>query len=113
MPRALVWAQVALYFEALYAVAHGFAQVRFPAWELLLGLWQLLAAYGIASEARWGWRLGVTVAVAGILPPLHELVLDPRLLLHPDFLLLLVLPVVAFLCLVEPGGRDYQRTWFR
>jgi hypothetical protein len=113
MPRALVWAQLALYVEAIYAVGHGFAQLRFPGWEILLGSGQLLAAYGIANEGRWAWRLGIAAGTAGLLPPLHELVLAPSLLAHPDFLVLLIVPVVVFCCLVEPSARDYQRAWFR
>ena len=113
MPRPLVWAQLALYLSAAYAITHGFLQGRVPAWELLIGAWQLLGAYGVANEGRWGWRMGIAAAGAGLLPPVHQLVLDPSLLLHPDFLVLLALPLAAVWFLLEPEARDHQRAWFR
>ena len=112
-PTCLVWAQLLLYLGTVYAVGHGLAQNRFPAWELLIGLWALLAAYGIANEARWGWRMGLVVAVAAVLPPLAQVVRVPELALHPDVLVLLVVPVATLLCLGEASARDYQRAWFR
>jgi hypothetical protein len=113
MPTALVWGQLLLYLGAAYAVGHGFAQLRFPGWELLFGCWMLLAAYGIANERRWGWRLGLAAAAGSVLPAVDQVVRAPALGLHPDFLVLLVIPVVTVCCLGEPSARDFQRAWFR
>jgi hypothetical protein len=113
MPNALVWAQLALYLGAVYAVARGLAEGHFPGWELVLGCWMLLGAYGIANEARWGWRLGLVAGAASIVPALDQLVRSPAVALHPDFLVLLAVPVVIVCCLGEPSARDYQRAWFR
>jgi hypothetical protein len=112
-PTSLVWAQLLLFLGAVYAVGHGMLEGRWPGWEVLIGLFALLAAYGIANEARWGWRMGLVVAVASVLPPLTQVVRVPGLALHPDVLVLLVLPVATLLCLGEASGRDYQRAWFR
>jgi hypothetical protein len=113
MPTALVWAQLALYVGAAYAVGRGLAQLRFPGWELLIGCWQLLAAYGIANERRWGWRIAWSSAVASVLPSLDQFVRAPALALRPDFLVLIVIPVFTVCCLGEPSARDFQRAWFR
>jgi hypothetical protein len=113
MPTALVWAQLALYLGALYASARGLAQLRFPAWELLIGCWQLLAAYGIANERRWGWRMGLAAATASVLPAVDQFVRSPGVAWHPDFLVLVVVPVFTVCCLGEPSARDFQRAWFR
>ena len=112
-PLSLVWAQLLLFAGTVYSVGHGFVEGRFPSWEVLIGLFALLAAYGIANEARWGWRMGLVVAVAAVLPPLAQVVRVPGSALHPDVLVLLVLPVATLLCLGEASGRDYQRAWFR
>jgi hypothetical protein len=113
MPTALVWAQLALYLGAAYAVGRGMAQLRFPGWELLIGCWALLGAYGIANERRWGWRLGLAAAVASVLPAVDQFVRSPGVALHPDFLVLVAVPVFAVCCLGEPSARDFQRAWFR
>jgi hypothetical protein len=113
MPASLVWAQVALYVGAAYAVARGLAEPRFPAWEILIGLWQLLAAYGIANERRWGWRLGMAAAVASVLPALGQLARSPVLVLRPDFVVLIAIPFFTVCALGEPSARDFTRAWFR
>jgi hypothetical protein len=113
MPSALVWAQLALYLGAVYAVGRGFALLRFPGWELLIGCWQLLGAYGIANERRWGWRIGLAAATASVLPALDQFVRSPALAFHPDFLVLVAIPVFTVGCLGEPSARDFQRAWFR
>jgi hypothetical protein len=113
MPTALVLAQLGLYLGAVYAVGRGMAALRFPGWELLIGCWQLLAAYGIANERRWGWRLGLAAAAVSVLPAVDQFVRSPGIALHPGFLVLVALPVFTVSCLGEPSARDFQRAWFR
>jgi DNA-binding CsgD family transcriptional regulator len=79
MPTALVLAQLGLYLGAVYAVGRGMAALRFPGWELLIGCWQLLAAYGIANERRWGWRLGLAAAAVSVLPAVDQFVRSPAI----------------------------------
>jgi hypothetical protein len=113
MPTALVWGQLALYLSTTYAVGHGLAQLRFPGWEILIGCWALLGAYGVANERRWGWRVAVAAAVVSVLPAVDQFVRSPGIGIHPDFLVLVVLPVFTVCCLAEPSARDFQRAWFR
>ena len=70
------------------------------------------SAYGIANEKRWGYRLGVVVAV-----------LDLALLvwaaggltevLRIANLIPLMFAVALVVALLHPMSRDYQRIWFR
>src|SRR4051812_30464408 len=113
MPSALVWAQLGLYLSTVYAVAHGLVQVHFPGWEILIGMWALLGAYGIANERRWGWRIAVVAIVVSVLPAVDQFVRSPGIGLHPDFVVLVALPLFTLCCLGEPSARDYQRAWFR
>ena len=109
----LVLAQVGLYTWAIYAIGWGVVRGQFPGWEVLAGFARVLGAYGIANEGRLGQGIAVLVSAVSALPALHEAVTEPRLLLHPEFVLLLVFPIAILLFLYEPSARDYQREWFR
>jgi hypothetical protein len=70
------------------------------------------AAYGIANEKRWGYVLGVVVAVldlallvwrAGGLTGLFSV----------SILISLMFAVALVVALLHPISRDYQRIWFR
>jgi hypothetical protein len=112
MPRPLVWAQATLYLWAGYAVLHGVVQGRFETWEVLFGFARVLAAFGIANNARLAYWVGVLTCGVSLLPPIAALVQDPVLAVHPDFVVLLVLPITVLFALLTPAARDYQRVWF-
>jgi len=120
MPRGLYLAQVGLYLWAGYdvvwtaiAVWAGTATGATMMQAVLFALVRSLAGYGISNEGRWGYWLALLACVATVVPALKTLVYQPSLLLHPDFVLLLVLPITIFFWLFEPSSRDYGRTWFR
>ena len=120
MPRGLYAGQVGLYLWAAYdlvwtaiSVWSGTATGATLAEAVLFGIVRALAAYGISNEGKWGYWLGLIACGITIIPALNEIVHRPSSLLHPDFLVLLVFPVVIFFSLLEASSRDYERTWFR
>lgn len=120
MPRGLYWAQVGLYLWAAYdlvwtavGVWAGSATGATLMQSILFGIARALAAYGVSNEGKWGYWLGLIVCGTTIMPALNEVVHRLSLLLHPDFLVLIVLPVAIFFSLLEASSRDYERTWFR
>ena len=120
LPRGLYLAQLLLYVWAIYAVVWS----GIFAWAgddrggvlvlaVLFGFARALAAYGVSNEGKWGYWLALLVCGITVIPTLNDLVHQPSLLLHPDFLVLLALPIAVFFYLLEPSSRDYERTWFR
>ena len=113
LPRTLVAAQYGLYLWAAYAVAWGVLGGTFPGWEILFAFARFLGAYGIANEGRLGYWIAIGTCVVTIFPALDSAVHQPWLLIRPDFLVLLVMPIVILFLLTTPASRDHVRTWFR
>jgi len=120
MPRGLVWAQLGLYTWAVYAIARTgilLSKSELPASALVLsfatGIFRSLAAYGVSNENRWGYWAALAACAATSLPTLDDVVHEPTLLLHPDFLLLLIIPLVVVMCLLNPASRDFAKMWFK
>ncbi len=76
--------------------------------SLALMVAQPLAAYGIANERRWGYILGIVMAVA---PFLANIVYFHTVFAGSILNLLFEVALVALL--VHPQSRDYQRIWFK
>lgn len=105
-PQTLVIAVFLLYFDAAFAVL-----------ALLGGAVQLAAlagagaAYGIANEKKWGYGVGVAVAIIGLLPFVLALTRGANLLAGSGAIGLLFAGAKLAL-LLHPQSRDYQRIWF-
>jgi hypothetical protein len=80
---------------------------------MLFALGRILAAYGIANESRFGYWIAIGTCVVTIVPALDSAVHEPWLLVHPDYLVLLVMPIVILFQLATPTSRDHVRAWFR
>jgi len=101
-PQTLVSGTVLLYIEGLFNLVRG------P--ELMvLGLVMFPAAYGIANDRRWAWRLGVGAAALAVLSRLASV---GTYGFSPTMLLILVFPVALLALLVHPTSREHQRIWF-
>jgi hypothetical protein len=108
-PQTLQVSVWLLYFNAFWALLSALSgfPLSFLAVAACAG-----SAYGIANEKRWGYRLGVAVAV-----------LDLALLvwaaggltevLRIANLIPLMFAVALVVALLHPMSRDYQRIWFR
>jgi|TARA_B100000959_G_scaffold255192_1_gene287389 uncharacterized membrane protein (UPF0136 family) len=91
-----------LYIEGLFNLVRG-TELMF------IGLAMFPAAYAIANDKRWGWRLGVGAAALAVLLRLTSIVSHG---FTPIVLLILVFPVALLALLVHPISREYQRVWF-
>ena len=69
------------------------------------------AAYGIANERDWAYKLGVAIAA---LPLVAQLVYCVRVGISPLQLPIigLMFDIALFALLVHPMSRDYERIWF-
>jgi hypothetical protein len=102
-PQTLFIAVVLLYINAVFNVLAGFASPRF----LLLGVGEVIAGYAIANEKKWGYILGVIMAILPVLALFFW---------HNGFALGLISLMfqVGLICLLlHPQSREYQRIWFK
>jgi hypothetical protein len=107
-PQTLQIAVFLLYINA----AFGFlgllsAGVLAPVALALIGA-GVAAGYGIANEQKWGYGLGLAMA---LLPFILRL-----LFVHNAFatdVVQLMFEIALVALLVHPQSRDYQRIWFR
>jgi hypothetical protein len=105
-PQTLYMAVLLLYINAAFAALIAFSQPS----ELLLVAGGVAAGFGIANQKKWGYVLGVAMAVLPFIA-----------LLIPGLLgLSFGVGVVAFMfdvallaLLLHPQSREYQRIWFK
>ena len=100
-PQTLLSATMLLYIEGLFSLVRGEVQ-------LLIGVAMFPAAWAIANDRRWGWRLGIAAAVLNVLLPLQWYGLGRPMSLA----FALLFPVVLLVLLVHPVSREHQRIWF-
>jgi hypothetical protein len=105
-PQTLFMAVILLYinaaFSVLSALSGGFAL------GLVLAAGGVAAGYGIANQKKWGYALGVAMAV---LPFVLQL-----LFLGNPFavgLVSLMFEIALLALLLHPQSREYQRIWFK
>ena len=67
---------------------------------ILLVLGGIAGGFGIANEKRWGYGVGLAVAVGD-------------LLLRAGTIIGLAFAIALVALLLHPQSRDYQRIWFR
>jgi len=112
-PQTLYIAQMLLYFRGGIALVFG---VLFGGSltisSLLIAVGEVAAAYGIANERRWGYKLGVAVSALVLVGTLLVLASNfdhlGRLL---GLLIGLLFDVALVALLLHPMSRSYQRYW--
>lgn len=105
-PQTLQIAVFLLYINAFFMVVFGGFLYPFGLATIIGGA---AGAYGIANEKRWGYNLGIAVALLPFVWRLANGGAD-RLLDTDAVTLLFEIALVALL--VHPHSRDYQRIWF-
>ncbi len=100
-PQTLASATMLLYIEGLFNLVRG--QTLF-----VVGITMFPAAWAIANNKRWGWRLGVAAAVLAILIRLALYGLASPV----NLAFALLFPVVLLALLLHPQSREHQKIWF-
>ncbi|HEX3542117.1 MAG TPA: hypothetical protein VHT75_16920 [Acidimicrobiales bacterium] len=105
-PQTLVIAVVLLYINAVFLILFG---GFFSLIGLVLVLGQIGGGYGIANEKKWGYGLGIAMAV---LPFVYRLAV-----LHNPFggvdIITVMFEIALVALLLHPQSREYQRIWFK
>ncbi len=109
-PQTLVIAVMLMYLDAVFLALLGGGLFSLIGLILIAGY--VGAGYGIANEQKWGYYLGVAIAVLGLLPFLWDL-LGGGSLLGGAGALDLLFAIAKFALLVHPMSRQYVKIWFR
>ena len=104
-PQTLQIAVFLLYINGAFTLLFGGLFVPLGA---LIIVGSIAAGYGIANERKWGYILGVAMA---LLP--FVLVILTRSSPLSGALLNLLFEVALVALLLHPQSRDYQRIWFK
>ncbi|MDQ1355652.1 MAG: hypothetical protein QOJ52_260 [Acidimicrobiaceae bacterium] len=104
-PQTLMIAVILLYMNAAFGLLAG--GLTNPI-LLAISVGEVAAGYGIANEKKWGYGLGITMAV---LPFVLRLVLVHNPLATNLVTLMFEIALVALL--LHPQSREYQRIWFK
>jgi hypothetical protein len=111
-PQTLQIAVWLLYFNAVGGLIFGSVYITLG---VFLGLIALVgcgaAAFGIANEQRWGYLLGVSMALLQVL--LIVAVVGILGLFKGVALISFLFAVALVALLLHPMSRDYQRIWFK
>jgi hypothetical protein len=105
-PQTLLIATFLLYISAAEELLLGGG--LFNPWWLAIAAVQVGAGFGIANEKKWGYGLGIGIA---LIPAVFLLGV-----VHVPFaslILSLMFEVALVALLLHPQSREYQRIWFK
>ena len=108
-PQTLYIAQMLMYFRGGISLVFGFLFGSLTVFSLLFAVGNVVAAFGIANERRWGYKLGVAVAALTLVIALLVLIDSFGRLWGQMIGLLFDFALVALL--LHPISRGYQRYW--
>jgi hypothetical protein len=102
-PQTLMMATVLMYINAVFGVIDG-AILAFPIGTVLVA-GPVAAGWGIANEKKWGYWLGLVLAVLEV----------AFILLYFSIgaILNLIFYGALVALLLHPQSRAYRKTWFR
>ena len=121
-PQTMQIAVFLLYFTAVFAIIFDIRDAyhilvfrndgNLALVRLLIGGGGVAAGYGIATERKWGYLLGLGVAA---LPLVVRLYASLRYSIGPfdDNFIGGMFDVALIALLLHPQSRDYQRIWFK
>ncbi|MGH9056540.1 MAG: hypothetical protein ACRDYY_11870 [Acidimicrobiales bacterium] len=102
-PQTLMMATILMYINAALGLLYG-QELVLPIGTVLV-VCSVVAGLGIANEKKWGYWLGVALAVLEVVFTL--------MYLSPGAVLNLLFYVALVALLLHPQSRSYRRTWFR
>lgn len=104
-PQTLLIAVILMYVDAAFTLLQGgFLNPIL----LLIAAGDVAAGWGISNEKKWGYGLGIVMA---ILPFVLRLVFLHNPLATDLITLMFQIALVALL--LHPQSREYQRIWFK
>jgi len=109
-PQTLQIAVFLLYANAFFTLLFLLQAGVFPGLFLLAGAGMVAGGYGIANERKWGYALGVAMALFPFALRAYYVGLSA---VFSTNLLNLMFEVALVALLVHPQSRDYQRIWFK
>ena len=104
-PQTLQIAVLLLYFNGIITIIFG---GLFAPLLALVAAGSIAAGYGIANERKWGYILGVAMA---LLP--FALIIATRSSPLSGGIINLLFEIALAALLLHPQSRDYQRIWFK
>ena len=110
-PQTLYIAQLLMYFQGGFSLLFALLGARsLGVYTLAIAVGKVMAAYGIANERRWAFKLAVVIAVLPLgLRVLLAVTDTPRWLWVDGIGLLFDIALVALL--LHPMSRSYQQHW--
>jgi uncharacterized membrane protein len=81
-----------------------------PGYYFLFSVGDVLAGYGIANEKKWGYGLGVFMAILPFIPVILALINGDPIAFN---IIGLMFDIALVALLLHPQSRDYQRIWFK
>ena len=107
-PQTLVIAVYLLYFHAVFTLFNLLVIGVFPLLYLASVVGGAVAGYAIANERKWGYVLGIVMAV---FPFALRFYYSGNPL--SANLISLMFEIALLALLLHPQSRDYQRIWFK
>jgi hypothetical protein len=104
-PQTLQIAVFLLYLNGVFTLLFG---GLFYGLGILIIVGSIAAGYGIANERKWGYGLGLAMALLPFI-----LIIANRSNPLNGGLINLLFEVALVALLVHPMSRDYQRIWFK
>lgn len=116
-PQTLYISQILMYirggfgilFGALFAL--GSAGLLGIVYVLLTTVGMIAAAFGIANEKKWGYRLGIAAAIAPLVLVALDVVFNVINVRVDIIGIMFDIALVALL--VHPMSQDYAKVWFK
>ena len=105
-PQTLQIAVFLLYFNAAFTLIFG---GLFSVFGLLIIVGSAAAGFGIANEQKWGYGVGLAMAIL----PFALLLLTLQGGSGGVNVITLMFDIALVALLLHPQSRDYQRIWFK
>ena len=109
-PQTLQIAVFLLYINAGFSVLAMLRAGVFPLFFLAAAAGSVAAGTGIANEKKWGYVLGVAMALLPFI--LRVIYFGLGAVLSAD-IITLMFEIALVALLLHPQSRDYQRIWFK
>ena len=110
-PQTLYIAQLLMYFQGGFSLVFAMLGARsLSIYLLVIAVGKVMAAFGIANERRWAYKLGVVVAAIPLVLVALLAATEGLGWLWAD-LIGLMFDIALLALLLHPMSRNYQRYW--